>query len=110
MGQFEDTDWFNRLRTNDIGIFCGDIPEEKGTKSEWNSDRGKTNERYYNLKWTENRPYGRLELKQPEVNFSDRKIFVNVYRDRTYKKWNESVLKENLIKFYTLYNKFKQTF
>lgn len=112
-GQFEDSDFFNRLRINDIGIFCGDIPEERNFRgrevlSMW-LDPSKTNEIYYNQKWTEDRPSGTLILKKNEVNFEDRKMYQGNFSDRSYKNWNESVLPDNLKNFFTLYNKFKTT-
>jgi hypothetical protein len=110
MGQFEDTDWYNRLKTSDIGVFCGDISEETGILSTWLGDLGVANRRYYDSKWTEDKSSGSLILKRNEVNYNDRKLYMNVYENRTYKKWNESVLKNNLITYYSIFNKYKKVF
>lgn len=114
MGQYEDTDWFNRLKTNDIGICAGDIAEQRYIGSTYIPSMwlagGEINKEYFDSKWIQDNSTGTLIQKREEVNFEDRKLFVNTYPERTYKKWEESILAENLMSYYKIYNKFIKNF
>jgi len=108
-GQYEDSDWWNRLKTNDICIYVGDVPEERIVNSMW-LDGAHINKQYYKSKWTEDNANNRLVQHKNEVNMSDRGFFESVYEDREYRKWSESTLPPNLNNYFTLYNKYLKNF
>lgn len=98
-GQYEDSDWWNRLRFNDIGIYVGDIPEERIVNSTW-IDPDNINKAYYSSKWTEDVLNKTLIQNKNELNLNDRKIYDSLYEDRIYKKWSESELSEGLDNYF----------
>ncbi len=113
-GQYEDTDWWNRLKTKDIAIYVGDVPEErvvdnKVVNSMW-LEGVEENRNYYHSKWTEDKENNRLIQHKEEVNISDRKIYCNSYDEKSYKKWEDSILPENLINYFNMYNGFLKNF
>jgi hypothetical protein len=113
-GQYEDTDWWNRLKTNDIGIYVGYVPEERYVdntyvQSTW-LEGNHLNKMYYTSKWTEDIDNKRLVQHNQEINFSDRLLYNNVFENRSYKKWDESVLSPNLVSYFNTYNGFLKNF
>jgi len=113
-GQFEDTDFWNRLKTNDVGIFVGDVAEERNYNGEtinstW-MDLGHINKGYYDTKWTEDSPNNTLIQHKEEMNYEDRTLYKSLYENKTYKKWDESVLAPNLISYFTTYKHHTKTF
>lgn len=113
-GQFEDTDWWNRLKTNDIAIYVGDVPEERVVDDRYiNSmwiEESDVNKMYYVSKWTEDSVNSRLIQHKEEVNFSDRNLYKNTYKNVKYKNWSESVLTPNLVGYFKTYNGFLKNF
>ena len=111
-GQYEDTDWFNRLRTNDIAIHVGYIDEQKHingnqVSSMW-LEGANLNEIYYKSKWSET-PHNQLIQHSNELNFSDREYFKDL-KEIKYKPWSESNLTENLANYYNIFNTHIKTF
>lgn len=103
-GQFEDTDWFNRLRVNNIGIYMGDIAENRIIGSMW-LDGAAENKKYYISKWTEDTGNNRLIQHKNEVNICDRSLFYSL-SSITYKRWPESVLAHNLTEYFSVFRGF----
>lgn len=105
-GQFEDTDWFNRLKANNIAIYMGKIDEQRVSDGEivnsmW-LDGADANKKYYESKWINDSKNKRLIQLKNEVNFEDRKYFGNVDPIK-YKPWNQSVLSSNLKNYFNLF-------
>jgi len=108
-GQFEDSDWWNRLKTNDICIYVGDVPEDRVVNSTW-LDGGDINRMYYQSKWTEDGVNGRLIQHKDELNILDRYLYKDVFEDRTYRKWSESTLPNNLYNYFNKFNGYLKNF
>jgi hypothetical protein len=105
-GQFEDTDWWNRLMTNNIAIYTGDMEEERmfnGTyvQSTW-LEGSEVNKQYYESKWKEDVENNRLILFKEEQNFSDRLYFKNC-KKLSFKTWENSILTENLKNYFSIF-------
>ena len=102
-GQYEDTDWFNRLRVNNIAIYVGNVAEQRQINgkyigSMWLDDSNE-NKTYYISKWEENVESKTLIQKKNELNFNDRTIFREMKKIE-YKTWENSVLSNNLYNYY----------
>lgn len=105
-GQYEDTDFWNRLRYNNIAIYTGEMSEErfvnnKYVESTWLENNFR-NKEYYESKWTEDLINNKLILKKEELNISDRKLYINKFSNRVYKTWDESVLTINLYNYFNI--------
>lgn len=114
MGQYEDTDWWNRLKTNDIGIYVGEVPEERYidnvyVQSTW-LQGNHLNKMYYTSKWTEDFENKKLIQHHQEKNFQDRLIYKNLFPNKNYKRWSESVLSPNLVSYFNTYSEYIQNF
>lgn len=103
-GQFEDSDWFHRMRVNNIGIYTGDMPEERVLNGQYVHSmwlqESYLNEKYYKSKWIEDSSSGILIQMKDELNKKDRELFKNKFKDRKYKEFSESILIPNLDNFY----------
>jgi hypothetical protein len=113
-GQYEDTDFWNRLKTNDIGIFVGYVPEERNyngniINSTW-VDLGYINKMYYDTKWTEDHSTNTLIQHKEEKNIEDRNLYLTQYSNRKYKTWSESTLSPNLVSYFTTFKNHVKTF
>lgn len=102
-GQYEDTDWFNRLRINNIAIYAGDVAEQRHINGQYVSSTWlegfELNRDYYHSKWTEDNGSNTLIQKKEEVNFDDRKIYSNI-TPINYREWSDSILTENLNNYF----------
>jgi hypothetical protein len=106
-GQYEDTDFWNRLKTNNIGIYVGDMPEERNFNgstitSTW-VDLGIINKTYYDTKWFEDRENGQLIQFKEEKNIDERNYYKGKYNAKSYKPWSDSVLFSNLKNYFILF-------
>ena len=113
-GQYEDTDFWNRLKTNDVGIFVGDVNEERNFNGEriestW-IELGHINKGYYETKWKEDTSTGTLIQYKNEKNFDDRNLYKEKYGEITYKPWPESVLASNLVSYFTTFKHYIKNF
>lgn len=112
-GQFEDTDWFNRLKTNDIAIFIGDIGEVRHSNGrQINSlwlNGAEENKKYYISKWVEDTENRRLIQNKNEMNLSDREFFKGV-KQINYKPWSESILAPNLVGYFNTFPDYVKNF
>lgn len=113
-GQYEDTDWWNRLKTNNIGIYVGYVPEERVLNgqhigSTWLNENY-INKAYCESKWTEDRVNNTLIQHKDELNYNDRMLYKGIYLERTYKTWDESVLFEGLKNFFNTYKNYKKNY
>lgn len=105
-GQFEDTDWWYRLKQKNIGIYVGDVSEQRvvnGIYVETCWPNGLSNKAYFDTKWKELPNEGILEIYHEEKNIYDREI----YKDLPclqYKEWHESVLSSGLDKHFTKFH------
>lgn len=108
-GQLEDTDWWYRLKQNDIAIYVGDVGEERLVNGQYIDScwlNGTPNKIYFDTKWKENFIEGSLTLYHEELNIADRNKYS--YEPISYKSWNESELVEGLSnhfkRFHTVVN------
>jgi hypothetical protein len=113
-GQYEDTDFWNRLKTNDIGIYVGEMSEERNfngqtINSTWVELSG-INKVYYETKWLEDRLNNTLVQYKEEKNIEDRELYKGLYKKKKYKKWSESVLFPNLYNYFLIYKNFIKKF
>lgn len=109
-GQLEDTDWWYRLKQNNVGIYVGDVAEERHVNGQYIDScwlNGSPNKAYFDTKWKEDPNEGTLTLFHEEKNIQDRSKYS--YEPIEYKTWNESELTEGLTKhfqiFHTVVNK-----
>lgn len=103
-GQYEDTDWVNRLAMNDVAMyFSNEVPEEYHP-STWSSE-GAINLKYYKSKWIEAQPK-LIQLKE-EANIEDRQLYQGVFKERQYLPFSESILRTQSVKNY-FYNIFTE--
>lgn len=97
-GQFEDTDFYNRLRMNDVAVYSSNEVHEEPHQSMW-LNGGHINKAYFDTKWIERKP--KLVQLKEEVNIEDRKLYQNVYAARVYKSFKDSELSDpNLHGYY----------
>jgi len=108
-GQYEDTDWFNRLRMADVAIYTGDVAEQRHINGQYVSstwlDGFEANRDYYHSKWTEDLSTNTLVQKKEELNYSDRELYKGLPKVN-YKPWSESVLDQNLISYFGVFQNF----
>lgn len=112
-GQYEDTDWFNRLKTNNIAIYMGPMSEQRHINgqyvaSTW-ADIAENNRIYYHSKWTEDANNKTLIQKKDELNYSDRELYKSL-PEINYKPWTESVLAQNLISYFGIYEHYVKSY
>lgn len=102
-GQYEDTDWFNRIATANIAMYAGDVSEQRIINGQYvNStwlDGVEENRTYYQSKWVEDVPNNRLIQNKEEVNYSDREIFKDL-PSINYREFKDSILTPNLNNYY----------
>lgn len=103
-GQFEDTDWFNRLKTHNIAMYMGDMEEQrishgKVINSMW-LEGSKSSKKYYMSKWIEDSRNKQLIQLKEEVNIADRSHFKGI-KQISYRTWSDSVLMPNIENFYS---------
>ncbi len=103
-GQFEDTDWFNRLKTNNIAMYMGAMDEQrisngKVVNSMW-LEGAKSSKKYYMSKWIEDAENKQLIQLKEEVNLNDRSFFKGI-KPIQYRPWRDSILMPNIENFYT---------
>lgn len=107
-GQFEDTDWWYRLKYYDLGIVCDDdVAEERVINgryvdSTW-LDPSETNKKYFVTKWTEVKPENKILLHKNEENFDKRLQYTKYDNNTIFKKWNESILTPGLDSHFQVY-------
>lgn len=102
-GQYEDTDWFNRLRMSNLAFYAGDMEEQRHingqyVQSTWLQEF-EYNKNYYLSKWTESPETNTLTQKSQEVNIQDREIYKNI-EPISYRPFSESILTPNLDNYY----------
>jgi len=113
-GQYEDTDWFNRLRMADVAIYAGDVEEQRHINGQYVSsmwlDGFEANRDYYHTKWEENTQTNTLTQKKEEVNIIDRNTYQEL-KPINYRKWEDSILTDNLNNYYhNLFYNISKTF
>lgn len=105
-GQYEDTDWWNRLFYNNIAIFVGDVEEQRIVNGNYVSsmwlEGSEQNKNYYESKWLEDKQNNKLILLKEEENILDRSFF-NDCKKINFKTWNESELPQNLKNYFTIF-------
>jgi hypothetical protein len=98
-GNFEDTDFLNRLYINDIGIyFSHETNEDNSIFTNWGQiDRGE-NKRYYDTKWIFNKENHALTLFHDEKNINERMFYSKKYKSRDFLAWTRSIIKDEDLK------------
>lgn len=104
-GQYEDTDWFNRLFAANIAVYTGKIEEDRQMNSMWLD--GEANKQYYLSKWTEDAKNHKLIQHKEEVNFLQRETIM--YPRIDYRPWSDSVLESNYNNYYSLFSKYEKS-
>lgn len=101
LGQYEDTDWWYRLKYYNLAIFCDDnVAEERVVDGSYiNStwlDPAETNKKYFITKWQEVKSENKIILYKLENNFDERVKYEKFSKGKTYKFWADSVLTPGL--------------
>ena len=109
-GQFEDTDWWYRLKFYNLAICCDDnVPEERIVNGSYvNStwlDPNETNKKYFLTKWKEEPAQNTIYLYKLEENYSARKYYEKFKPQTEYLSWDNSILTPGLSSHFTIYNK-----
>ena len=102
-GQYEDTDWFNRMRMNNISMYVGDVPEQRMINgnyvhSTWREGY-EENKNYYESKWGEDILENKLIQKKEEYNINDRNYFSEL-EIKNFRPFSDSILNHNLSNYY----------
>lgn len=112
-GQYEDTDWFNRLMTNNIAVYIGNIAEDRSINGQrinsmW-TDGSEENKLYYQSKWIENQIENKLIQLKDEVNIYDRTLFSDK-KKISYRPWSDSVLSQNISNYFNIFKTYVKAY
>lgn len=107
-GQFEDTDFFNRLFMANIAVYIANDLTEVPYPTMWGD--GTVNRQYYNTKWKE--AGDTLIQFHEEVNIEDRKLFQGPeYQDKSFLEFRHSILRdENAKRYFAKHTKGEKKF
>lgn len=101
LGQFEDTDLFNRFFMQDIAMYVSEEIQEVSYPTMWGD--GSANKAYFDTKWIQDEESHTLIQLRDEVNIMDRDAYKDL--DGVFKKFSESVLTfEPVRNYYNLFH------